>query len=1124
MKKLLAIALALVMLIGACACFASCENGREESSTSGEQSSESSSESRSEGTDSHEQTSSESKSETESESKTETKPVETTEEQYPFDPDEETEGEQTEDGGSVNTNCHPRYATDAGSHWSPACETCGKVAGKKIAHSIYCTVEDEGDVILYSYFCKRCDMTVSRIEVPYDTAMYFDPSYIIEGSHNFGDEACDIVSYDGLAAARYTSKNGTGNKVTVYADSGNAIATGNYMVIKIKLNAGRSQFRIGISSVQSCNDHLNLEDCVFTTMNNVGSGWSTAIIDVSKLTDDDLGYTASADGEHYLCELSLFVDGVATGEYFDIAHIAFLETLEDAKNFAKSENVTYLYADAMESPDPELDGTPCDHGYTHPDANHHYSEPCDVCFDEGGEIMHKYNLNVARNDEGKITRYNLTCGCGKVATDVVISEDINLYTAPSEITITNWWHGYTYGSAYVDGNDVYQRLYIRGDAVGDGATMPLVSGGGDVNRTNDAIYFTEMSGGAGRYAVLRLRTHDVEQLCLRIATRAGDEDTTFAPDGYPNNRMWEYNDEWVTVVIDLEALKAVSPRKTPYSVGDANVTQMTAGFQICCIEDFSEPYIDLAYFAICDTVEEIASLVPDENVYITAWAANSPMNSLNLKTGELTCRTCMPELSVSEDERVYTVTCSVCGSELSVKSFENEINFYSLPGQYMNNWATGGLAATGAVTGTVRIDEGGFMYSEIAVLEGGSFQMVKDPSAYVREWKSYSSVKGGSGRYAVFKVRARGISTLGLVLSDGLNSSFNADWHLTSRNANDVMDYTWRTYVVDMKAVGSPYYTANADNCTQILAALKVSGVDEKLGGCVDIAYFAICDDWDEIAEVACDEDKIYFTSWAATAELVEMGIDGGCVNHVPKFDSYADGVCSYVCSVCDKPYRTVEAPEGVNYYSAPGQYYNIWNAGTSGNSTSNALNDLRVDEEGGFLYTSIRLYQGASFEMTNGTSTVIRDVKDCSDTIVGGSGRYLVFKIRCDESNSLLNIMLADGKKATQAGEQMRPASIFEGSDGEWHVYVVDLVELGHGCYGANDAGVKNVAFGFKGEAGANDIQGTERLDLAYFAVCDDWTEVARVVGDEQVIYTNWKDGSIDKICNSDGTDIIAE
>ena len=92
----------------------------------------------------------------------------------------------------------------------------------------------------------------------------------------------------------------------------------------------------------------------------------------------------------------------------------------------------------------------------------------------------------------------------------------------------------------------------------------------------------------------------------------------------------------------------------------------------------------------------------------------------------------------------------------------------------------------------------------------------------------------------------------------------------------------------------------------------------------------------------------------------------------------------------------------------------------------------------------------------------------------------------------------------------------------GVWRVYVVDIEKMNSAAYGVNDSSVTKVTFGFQGESGENEIQGGEYIDFAYFAVCDDWTEVKAVVGEkDKVIYTAWNKNDFDEVRNSDGTPV---
>lgn len=73
-----------------------------------------------------------------------------------------------------------------------------------------------------------------------------------------------------------------------------------------------------------------------------------------------------------------------------------------------------------------------------------------------------------------------------------------------------------------------------------------------------------------------------------------------------------------------------------------------------------------------------------------------------------------------------------------------------------------------------------------------------------------------------------------------------------------------------------------------------------------------------------------------------------------------------------------------------------------------------------------------------------------------------------------------------------------------DWKVYVInveDMLDKTTPYYVAGGTAESTAAYGFKI---ANGSSGT--VDIAYFAVCDNWSEIDSIVGNDGVVLTNWE------------------
>ncbi|MBE6584223.1 MAG: hypothetical protein E7649_04460 [Ruminococcaceae bacterium] len=1103
----------------------------------------------------------------------------------PFDSLEETEANESETQLDPDV-CpeHPnRYAYDMGYHWFPACETCGRETDSTpLAHTAYLTVEDEGDVILYSYFCRRCECAISRIEVPYDVNLYIDPVELGEAEHNFGTTATKFDSTLGVPAMKFTSENGQGNYVMAYSNENTAAPTGRWLVMKIKLNDGRASFRIDISSMEGKKSKTVTDGIVTASLTELHAGWTTVIVDLSKIAEGDAGYLPGSDGEYYLNKFKVRVDGASAmqkGENFEIAYVAFCDTLDDAKTFAADDYARYIFTDVLDNPvADQIDGTPCQHKFTFPDEASHSYGACDICGDNGGTFAHKYNfINVETNGNGEITQYQVKCNCGSMSNLKTVPADVNHYTVPSKIHFTNVWHGYTHGTVGLEDGDIYQRVYLSGNPEnGHGGTIPVLG-------TGDLSNFATVKNGSGKYFVFKIRTHEIQLIALRLATREDGDLLTNPADGHPNAYSWtQYDGEWMTVVVDLRRLAATGKANqvSQYIVDNDDISKVTVGLQ--CQKtggEAVEGYVDIAYFAICDTWEQIAEITGQEKVLVTSWAGSAPMAEATTD-GNIQCDEHLPKLYMSEDRKTYSFRCSICDKAYDSKTFTTDINYYSAPSQQLNSWNTGGTGSNNARPGTLMVDEdGGFVYNRITLEKGGAFEFINDSTPTGKFLKGFSeahdTVSGGSGKYMVIKMRVGTEDFIKLLAWDGVTGNetyYNAAtgqlssdsiFELVSRDT--ALNEDWAVYVIDIeKAFSASYSAGNADikTATFGLKGDFTEGVVET--DYVDIAYFAICDNWEEVADVVQDDEQaVIYTDWKTPFSDEIRRTDGTpttldqCQTHAATvMESMTEnGVTTYryVCPVCRYIYTTKLVSSDINYYAAPSAEigYNSWNTGKM-TSSAGHVGELMVYESAGqasFPYARITMQNGGAFEVLNGSVSVDWQSKGFNSVhdAISGSGKYMVIKMRVGANESSLNILAWDGEtgydayvtegtdengnpKYTFASDRVfgmagRSSSLYT----DWTVYVIDMEKAFPSTYTTGNVDLSKATFGFKGDGNGGALSNGEwqnydendYVDIAYFAICDSWTEISSIVGSENVIYTDWKTPANDKNYTSSGTEI---
>lgn len=1166
--------------------------------------------------------------------------------EYPVDENEETEGEI--DNGNNSDLCHPRFEYNYKYHWTPACDKTTGLhknpisKGVEMSHTIYCNVENEGDIILYSYICTRCSAVIERVEVPYDMALYLDPWTMAEAKHEFGGAEDDMIITDGteknpIVSLQYTSADGIGSTALTFYDETTSSPTGKYLVMKVKLNDGRNQIMFNIASIEAWKNNKKTGGAITVSLGGLTPGWSTVIVDLTKLVQDgQFGYVPSADGEYYLNKFELLMDGtsaLAKGQSFQVAYVGFCDSIDIARNFAKDEKVRYIFNDAMATGLPSsTDGMPCVHVYNKVGTTQHYSAFCDVCLDVGGTVDHKYSFIPTRNENGDLIKYQLECICGEKTKEYSAPADVNMFTAPTSINVDVSWHGSTNKQPYVDGSTLYQRIITTGDKnSGNGATVSLT--------TKGTLKFTESKGGSGKFLIFKIRTHDVGYLALKLASLTEQEynnmtesqRSQYIPDGYPNERKWEHDDQWITLVVDIEVVAANG--KTNYKAVSADAAYIYAGLQIRDAEttgNTEQAYVDVAYAAICDNWQEVSQVADSETVIFTPWIQGAPFIEAT-KDGDLDCPAHNGKGVLSADGKTVTYKCMICGVELGTVSIPevgaDALNYVSLPGQLVSNY-NAGIAVSG---------EDGVVFSRINFGVSGQARLHNTFGATGKMKNVDDDIVGGPGKLAVIKLRFGGTSLgqLKIGLYDG-NKPLNTNHPYSQNNPNTdaifessatirtisqtMVDGGWIIYVVDISSLNQTYYDVLDTETNKISLGLKIeNGKGGKDTDYIDLAYFAIADTWDEVKTMLAGEtsDFEFVPVWNDESTDATRTHEFKCVDHaIVNIDTNVNtngGQNADVCYTCDRatgcenPYCTeysvsdpvfTEVPhvlkttssapspkngednavcytvtetttcsictykaekaingehvmelvgseaveggvkysykctangcgneqsvtvsaENVNFYSAPGQTINVWATGTPNkNNQANKVATGAVMADNSGIFTRIKLYHGGNFILSNGTGSLATGYVSPDTTIEGGAGKYAVLKIRASDDLQRLAFGAYDGQKEFAISGSMpdtdalfRPngrSTLSIGADENgWVIFVIDL-ELYAGDWYEVGANITTAAFGLQGETMANTLSGNEYVDVAYFAVCDNWTEIGQVTGnDAKVIYTDWK------------------
>lgn len=706
---------------------------------------------------------------------------------------------------------------------------------------------------------------------------------------------------------------------------------------------------------------------------------------------------------------------------------------------------------------------------------------------------HTPATTVTKTTVDGVTTYSYKCAytpCQHVYASYNTT-DVNLFKAAGLWPNKSNWHMKTDGKLQIDANGVpYTRFYELGGPPNPTADSDRYNGainifnvGGEY--TADKNGYTAVSGTTNRYVVIKIKTTKITDMKIALGS---DGAGLGCPGG--NAMTWAgLNDKWSVIVIDLEAYKIngfsyASSVKTGPDVQSINV---------CLIPNVAQPghTIDIAYAAVCDDWKEIAQLVGDESFVLTdcVGISTDPVYDLSGKCSS----DCKGDYTLTSSENgVNTYTCSgfhynaetgsvACTTTKTLATptvDANNVNWYTAP-----NAAFGFSYNSSSKIGNVKYDsENDIIYTHINT--GEAFEILNGSADPARDTNTQTIY--GAGRYMVLKMRTSSTTgSIGIGLANTKN--FASSWMFVGANKRTVFADDWAVYVIDTTIVDrcAAYAPVNASATTTFFGLKLESGIS------ADIAYFAACDNWKEIAEVVGDDDNVILTGW---------NYNGGC-----GADNYVEG----------KPLS-----EYINYLLVPNATVgtigmNLWNAG--GQTDGAKLIGVYHEEDGGF--SRVALWNGGSFELAHRADQPVesksRSTMDSS--LIGGLGKYMVIRVRMGATEGSLGIMARnDGSE----GETYTTRSGLEGDATtgyyqQFRTYVIDLNQFS-GIYNAN-GNLSKATFAFKGDGtggtNSSNAEAGDYIDIQYFAICDNWTEVQEVVGTEtEVVYsTSWSNKSAD-------------
>lgn len=951
---------------------------------------------------------------------------------------ESTSEDDTEE--ESETLCYHDYVASEEGHWKEACDVCGKAAGRVQAHEISEKIKDQGDRLLYMYYCNICEYVVYKQELSYDINVYIPPTDLAATRcYNYSPK---YIFEDNIGFTRFTSSGASnGGIIYAYEDTACEDVSGRYLIMKVRLSTSGS-INLEIRSSNGKNSKT-------ATPCEISDQWCTLIIDMAKVTDKSgNGYVADGGGDFYLELLNIHMTSgsiLAKDEYLDISYMTVVETLEDAREFAKNDLI-YLYSNILTNPFPSIEGNACHHEYNY-DENGHTMKSCDKCGMVGTAELAPHKAVERVNG----SEYIYNCECGYVFdAKKTVSEDVELFLSPSYIAKhANSQNFFTSGILMADGDgEAYARIYGREkNSVGN-------------NITDSLKWWNIYSNGAavtGQYLVIKYRVgnNGLGQTQLRMylsTTRSGAVDET---DGF-GLTVTEDN-EWHVAVIDMSMAHGNSSGSTFKRAEDGTYT-----LKFLQVRPFTgavakaDDYTDIAYIAFCDSLDDVKVLVVEDSYYWQDTKGIKTGSVVNKAEGpsfteeetteeETTASTEVIDGHVIEEKHegnTYSFSCSHCDEEFKTLTTSNGVNKFYSPSTLFSN---SGYKAVKELLA----DSDGQVFTRITSNDKTAFEY------YFVNRQGAPATDAGACRYIIMRVRVSD-------KTKHINVVFATEKTFTSVRINNSLNSNeWTTLVLDMDQLAK--MSSSSTNPIKHFY-IYPGALGENY---IDIAYVALCDNWNELASLCAGDEQVTLITSTSVAGGKVSASDGSCLKHIP-METANGNTYTYRCASCGKLMAEKTISESIDLFISPDKLGKAFQFSSE------------IAEENGIIYKRFTC---------SGTAGHIYSHDFAS---VPDSGRFLIIKMRLNNVNAFCVEASSTSKLHSISQEPVKKKGI-------WQTVAIDLSS--YTDYVINKAnGDLNLRFTGYGPVGFT-------VDIAYIAIVNDLSQAATLIDEaEYDLYKSWK------------------
>ena len=761
------------------------------------------------------------------------------------------------------------WLSDKDGHWEGACDICGtpentdkKAHSEVLSEFVTDTTYSMGcDVCKYAFYSKDISSVAHLITARQwgiKATTYYQLNngksygwfYYEEGDVPYGR----ITGSDKVGQILYNRNRNDASGASEAEQYTMDVGDSRYLIIKIRTNDNTQHMSLAFSTTGK-NGVMG--------ENGISGGTKNLTLPLSMLTNDEWGviaidlagtfgeyYTKDAESGTYLVD-SFFItmNDFESTTNIDIAYMAFTEgALKDIRSFVDEDKVLLVSGSSTVEVDLASGACTGDHAYNTEIIDGYYVGVCPACGDQ--------------KDYG------------------VKAEDVKYFISPDYIKGNSSLQG-TCDFTLKSENGVQ---FVRVDNfVPAGTTQKW--GGFNLGNPNGSE--------TGQYMIMKVRigNNELAQSHLSMFIRSTGSGLVA---GMGVSVKVSEDNEWHVIVVDLST--RIQDAATYFGT-DSDGKYRARYIQIRPFSNNqvgaqADDYMDIAYIAFCDELDDVSSIVSDDLYELSKSRSESELR----KTADHSCAVHSPssvQTSAVEGGTKYSAICSVCSQvcyEITVPASVSK--FYT-----GKDFATSATTYYNAGKGSVEYDsDNNIVFGR----ESGNLQMLwhraQNDLRYNTRSNQTTTMDVGDARFFVIRVRTSNTArTLKLNYSTTAKNSDTAvatedftgtSYDITGKSGVKAGDtyctnagYTtftfpmasltageWTTFVIDLNAVAGEYH-GKVDGAESYVVDTFYFDENDQTGN-LDVEYMAFVEgDWSDVAELVGAGEVINITDKSGAFE-----------------------------------------------------------------------------------------------------------------------------------------------------------------------------------------------------------------------------------------------------------------